>query len=30
LVNELQGTVDDNRTPGANHSNTPPALVPKE
>jgi hypothetical protein len=33
LVNELQSTVDDNRTPSANNSNnanTPPALVPKE
>jgi hypothetical protein len=33
LVNELQSTVDDNRTPGANNSNnanTPPVLVPKE
>jgi hypothetical protein len=30
LVNELQSTVDDNRTPVANNSNTPPALVPKE
>jgi peptidyl-prolyl cis-trans isomerase C len=30
LVSELQGTVDDNRTPAARNFNTPPVLVPKE